>query len=122
MKLSSPAMGPMAHCDELKIRQVISNLLENSVKYTSAGGIDVAVDEVDSDVRVTVRDSGEGIPASELPRVFDRLFQGEVSRKLKGSGLGLTIAKTWIVAHGGKIHAESDGPGKGSCFWFTLPI
>ncbi|OVE76674.1 hypothetical protein BVX98_05155 [bacterium F11] len=122
MELSVPLVGPVIHCDEIKIRQVVSNLLSNAIKYTRIGSIHVDVEEKDSVVLVTIRDTGEGIPDNELSRVFDRLFQGETSQKLKGSGLGLTIARTWIEAHGGEIHVESDGIGKGCRFWFTIPI
>lgn len=121
MDIATPNRGLIIRCDKTKIQQVISNLLANAVKYTKTGGILITLEERESDIYVSVRDSGEGIPPTELPRVFDRLFQGETSRKLKGSGLGLTIAKTWIEAHGGEIHAESDGVGKGSRLWFTLP-
>ena len=67
-------------------------------------------------------DTGKGIPANELTHVFDRFYQGAEGRREKGSGIGLTVAKLWVEAHGGGIWAESDGPNHGSRFWFTLPI
>ncbi|MCB4756239.1 MAG: HAMP domain-containing histidine kinase [Elusimicrobia bacterium] len=72
-------------------------------------------------MRVSVTDTGRGIPAEELPHVFDRFYQGEAGRRGKGTGIGLAIAKMWVDAHGGRIWAESAGPEQGSLFWFTLP-
>ncbi len=107
--------------DSEKIQQAVSNLLSNAIKYTSSGSITLKVEERNDFVEVSVIDTGAGILSDELPLVFDRFFQGKAGKGAKGSGIGLTIAKTWVEAHGGEIHAESAGPGKGSRFWFTLP-
>ena len=116
--------GRLAHIDRTRIEQVMNNLLQNAVTHTPAGGrIDVSVEEEDGMVSVTVADSGEGIPAEDLPHVFDRLYRVDPSRARStgGAGLGLTIAKQLVEAHGGTIRAES-APGEGSRFTFTLPL
>jgi len=108
------------HCDPDKIEQTISNLLSNALKHTVDGIITLTVSQMESELRIVVQDSGSGIAAADLPRVFDRFFQG--TNAGKGTGIGLTIAKAWVEAHGGKIWAESDGEGKGATVMFTLPV
>jgi signal transduction histidine kinase len=105
--------------DPLRIRQVLTNLLSNAIRHTPAGrGITVTVsDGGASGAAVTVADEGEGIPAEELPRIFDRFYKGDASR---GSGLGLTIAKRLVQAHGGEITATSRAD-QGTVVVFTLP-
>ncbi|MCB4756253.1 MAG: hypothetical protein LHV69_04360 [Elusimicrobia bacterium] len=111
----------IARCDPSKIRQAVSNLVSNAVKFTTTGSIQIRVREMEGQVNVVVEDTGRGIPADELPYIFDRFYQGSGGQQSKGTGIGLTIAKMWVEAHGSEIHAESDGPGQGSRFWFTLP-
>jgi signal transduction histidine kinase len=109
----------------LKIQRVLYNLLHNAIRHTPAGGtVSVAAqtDERSKHVRVDIHDSGEGIAPSDLPHIFEPFYRGERSRARDGSGagLGLTIARGIVEAHGGKIGVVSE-PGRGSRFWFTLP-
>ena len=105
--------------DPLRIRQVLGNLLSNALRHTPAGrAIAVTVaDAGDAGVSVAVADQGEGIAAEDVPHVFDRFYKGEASR---GSGLGLTIAKRLVTAHGGEISASSR-LGQGTTVVFTVP-
>lgn len=119
-----PAELPRVWADPRRIRQVLNNLLENAIKYSPRGGQITVTAEVEGDhVTVGVADSGQGIPPEFLDRIFQRFFQVDAAstRKTGGSGLGLSISKGIVEAHGGTIRAESD-PGKGSVFRFTLPL
>ena len=110
--------------DRTRIEQVMSNLLQNAITHTPGEGrIDVIIEESEEAVSVTVADTGEGIPSDDLSHVFDRLYRVDPSRTRStgGAGLGLTIAKQLVEAHGGTIRAEST-LGKGSRFSFTLPL
>jgi len=114
-----PADLPVVTIDPLRIREVLINLLSNALRFTPPGGvvsIDARVD--DGAVAVAVRDSGPGIAPEDLPKIFDRFYKGKASR---GSGLGLTIARNLVTAHGGSIRAES-APGAGTTLSFTLPL
>jgi len=109
----------LINADCRMINRVISNLLENAVKYSNPGAIiTVRLNERGKDMLVQVIDAGKGIPEEHLPYIFDTFYR--VSRDSGGSGLGLSIAKTIVEAHCGEIWAESM-PGKGSTFSFTLP-
>jgi two-component system OmpR family sensor kinase/two-component system sensor histidine kinase BaeS len=104
--------------DPLRVRQVLTNLLSNAVRHTPAGGaITVTVGAANGGVSVAVADAGDGIAAADVPHIFDRFYKGQASR---GSGLGLTIAKRLVVAHGGEITATSR-LGQGTTVAFTLP-
>jgi signal transduction histidine kinase len=110
--------------DRARIAQVVGNLLENAVQHTPQGGeVAVLAEVVGPAARVTVGDTGEGIPPEDLPYVFERFYRVDPSRSRStgGVGLGLTIAKQLVEAHGGAIRVEST-PGKGSCFIFELPL
>ncbi|MCB4756254.1 MAG: hypothetical protein LHV69_04365 [Elusimicrobia bacterium] len=120
-RLRLPDDAVSVRIDPEKIKQVLTNLLSNAIKFAGAGEISVTLSEKDRGVRIDVADTGVGIPPDEMPYLFDRFFQGCAGRTKKGAGIGLTIAKMWVEAHGGEIHAESDGPGHGSRFSFTLP-
>ena len=109
--------------DADRLKQLILNLVDNAMKYTPAGGsVTLSLSKANSTANIEVSDSGVGIPAEDLPRIFDRFYRVDKarSRNLGGSGLGLSIAK-WIVrAHGGEIRVESE-VGVGSRFWVSLP-
>ena len=110
--------------DANRLQQVFGNLLSNAIKFTPSGG-NVYVDVVGSNthVEVTISDSGEGISSETLPNIFKQFSQvGAGERKSVGLGLGLSIAKTLVEKHGGSVHAESDGVGKGARFVVSLPI
>ena len=108
--------------DPLRIGQILSNLLENSLRYTpKAGKVQLIIGGEDGEVAFTVRDTGEGIASSHLPHIFDRLYRGESSRSAGGSGLGLSIARSIAESHAGTLTALSEGRGQGSTFTLTLP-
>jgi two-component system cell cycle sensor histidine kinase PleC len=110
---------PMVNADAAMIHRVIRNLLDNAIKYTDSGGaVTVTVTDRGNEILVSVKDTGTGIPGDLLPYIFDAFYR--VRRDSKGSGLGLSIAKTIIESHGGRIWVES-APAKGSVFSFTLP-
>jgi signal transduction histidine kinase len=108
--------------DERRIRQVIFNLLSNAVKFTPAGGlVDVTTTRANGEVRVSVADTGPGIAAEDLDRIFEEFQQTEAgARQQEGTGLGLALSKRFVEMHGGRIWCDSE-MGKGSTFVFTLP-
>jgi signal transduction histidine kinase len=84
--------------------------------------VEVTIQQSAESITVSVNDDGAGIASEHVAQVFSSFFHvQQKNSSFKGTGLGLAIAKGWVEAHGGEIHAESDGPGKGSRFWFTLP-
>jgi len=105
--------------DPGKIQQVISNLISNALRFSNSGSIVISTMQKGTSLCCSIADTGQGIPKADLNRVFDRFFHGKNSSN--GSGLGLSIAKAWVEAHGGKIWAESEGDGKGTTVTFTLP-
>ena len=122
LRMAAPEHLPPIAVDPVRIREVLSNLLANALRHTPSGGtVDVRVYESRSSsgyaIAVDVRDTGSGMPADEIARVFDRFHKGPASR---GSGLGLTIARGLVTAHGGEIRASS-APGAGTTMSFTLP-
>jgi len=109
--------------DGVQIKQVLINLLSNAIKYTpTAGKVIVRVGDINDHIRVEVNDAGVGIPPEELPRIFDEFYRG-LDLTERGAGLGLSIARQIVEAHGGRIWAVSPCPGseKGSQFVVTLP-
>ena len=119
-----PEKLPLVNIDSHRIKQVLRNLLENAVAHTSQGGsITVEAWQQGSQIKVSVVDTGEGIPAKDLPNIFERFYRVDKSRARAtgGSGLGLTIAKRLVEAHGGRIAVQSK-LRKGSRFTFTLPL
>ena len=115
---------PSVNVDFLRIKQVLLNLLQNAIVHTPAGGsITIGAARKDDMVEISVTDSGEGIPAEELENIFERFHRVDKSRSRQtgGTGLGLTIAKSLVEAHKGKISVQSE-PGKGSRFTFTVPV
>lgn len=121
---SQTAAWPKVRADPQRLDQVLTNLISNALKHTPSGGrVDVTAEAREHTLRVEVADTGEGIPPADLRRVFEQFFQVEAhASKRAGLGLGLTIAKEIVQAHGGDIGAHSDGPGRGAKFWFTLPL
>jgi signal transduction histidine kinase len=108
--------------DATRLEQVLQNLLTNAVKYSPEGGtIVVRVERGATSASVSLRDPGLGIPAEDLAHLFERFYRVDQTRSLEGSGLGLYICQAIVAAHGGRLWAESDGPGRGSSFTFTLP-
>jgi len=113
---------PHVWVDRGRIEQVLINLIHNAVKFTPEGGeIAVGVGVTDGMIQVSVRDTGVGITAEELPRIFERFYKTDAARRSAGSGLGLAIAKHIVQGHGGAIWAEST-PGHGATFSFTMPL
>ena len=110
--------------DERRLRQVLFNLLSNAIKFTPDDGcIDVGMAVRGSELEISVTDTGIGIPAIELDRIFDAFYQVKRggTAKEQGSGLGLSLSRKLVELHGGRLWAESEGEGKGSRFVFTLP-
>jgi signal transduction histidine kinase len=107
--------------DPMRMRQVLGNLLDNAIKYTPDGGrVYISADETAQRLAVHVKDSGVGIPPIQISKIWDRLYRGDQSRSQKGLGLGLSLVKAIIKAHGGEVGVESE-PGKGSTFSIFLP-
>ena len=118
-----PANLPAVQVDEPSIAQVILNLVDNGIKYNQKDGwVTISARDKEDVVRVSIQDSGIGIPAEDLPRIFERFYRVDKarSRQMGGTGLGLSIVKHIILAHGGTVSVESE-LGKGSIFHFTLP-
>jgi signal transduction histidine kinase len=114
---------PPCNIDSHRIGQVLRNLLDNALAHTPKGGaITLSARHVEKYIEVSVLDTGEGIPADDLPNVFERFYRADKSRTRAtgGTGLGLTIARKLVEAHGGEIGVQSEA-GKGSRFYFTMP-
>jgi signal transduction histidine kinase len=115
------APGISVMVDRGRIRQVCANLIDNAIKYTAPGGrVEVTVSGDEARGVVSVADTGIGIPPEERRRVWDRLFRGDRSRTERGLGLGLSLVKAVVEAHGGEVHLESE-VGVGSTFEARLP-
>jgi len=108
--------------DERRIAQVLRNLLSNAVRHTAAGSVGVTIEEDEHTVRVAVIDTGEGIPAEELPHIFERFFRADAARSSDtgGAGLGLAISRSIVRDHGGEMFATST-EGVGTTVGFTIP-
>lgn len=108
--------------DKEKLKQVIANVIDNSVKYTPKGSIDVSLEKTKDAVRVLVKDTGIGISKEVIPKLFSKFSRANNANKtnIRGTGLGLFIAKEIVTAHNGKIWVESEGEGKGSQFIIEL--
>lgn len=118
----SPSL-PDVDCDGRRIEHVLINLISNAIKFTPHGGqVTLSAENFGKYVRFCVADTGSGIPAEALPRVFDKFFQVHTSTEtgLKGTGLGLAIVKHIVGLHGGEVSCQSE-IGRGSRFFFTLP-
>ena len=124
VKTDIPDDLPPVELDYLEIEQVMTNLIENTVRYTpSDSPIDVGVQTEGDHMVISVADRGPGIPPADLERVFDKFYRvlGRTSERPTGSGLGLAVSKGLVEAHGGRIWAENR-EGGGSVFRFTLPL
>lgn len=122
LSLETKATGDLTiPVDRSRMRQVLANLLDNAVKYTTRGGrIDIAALRDGGEAVVTVSDTGLGIPPDELPRIWERLYRGDKSRAERGLGLGLSFVKAIVEAHGGRVAVRSV-PGQGTTFELRLP-
>ncbi|OGN99504.1 MAG: hypothetical protein A2Y58_03295 [Chloroflexi bacterium RBG_13_51_52] len=121
LKVEIPEKLPKIKGSASRLQQVFTNLVNNAIKYTLEGSITVRVQENPRDVLVEIRDTGIGIPAEDMPRLFEDFFRAS-NVEVKGTGLGLSITKRIVEAHGGKIWAESPWDGNaGTKFSFTLP-
>ncbi len=127
---------PEVMVDGGKVREVVSNLIDNAVKYTPKGGVSIRLEKVMAPnlkiqdvngkgaVRVVISDTGVGIPKSELPYLFSKFSRGKDTTRLNtgGTGLGLYVGRSMIETNGGQIWAESEGTGKGSRFIVEVPV
>jgi signal transduction histidine kinase len=114
--------GLTVAADSNRLRQVLANLLDNAIKYTPPGGrVTVGARRDGAVVRFDVADTGVGIPAHDLPHVWDRLYRGDQSRAERGLGLGLSLVRAIVAAHGGTVDVLAE-PGRGSTFTVRLPV
>jgi signal transduction histidine kinase len=114
----------LVQADRTRLEQILYNLIDNAVKFNRPGGsVTISAEEKAGRMTISIEDTGTGIAASDLPRVFERLFRGDRSRsrKTEGTGLGLAIVKHLVHAHGGELSVVSE-LGKGSRFTFTIAI
>ena len=108
--------------DRNRIQQALANLIDNAIKYTAADGkVEIAAAQKDGQIIISVKDTGMGISAEELPRIWDRLYRGDKSRNEKGLGLGLSLVKAVVQAHRGSVEVSSESE-KGSTFTILLPV
>jgi signal transduction histidine kinase len=122
--LEAPAQPVRVAIGRARFAQLLDNLISNAIKYSPTGEpILVSIQAEESVGKISVIDHGLGIPAEHLARVFERFYRvGGTADAVAGQGLGLSICKEIVTAHGGKIWAESEGTGHGSTFSFTLPL
>jgi len=121
LRLTTEAALPLVEADRERIRQALSNLIGNSVKFSPAGStVFLRASRVDGEVVISVKDEGPGMTSDQLSHAFDRFWQSRRTDR-EGAGLGLAITRGIIEAHGGRIWAESR-IGEGSTFHFTLPL
>jgi signal transduction histidine kinase len=112
---NSPAI---IEADKGRISQVVSNILANAVKFTNEGIVKVATEKKDNEIVISIKDTGAGIDSEILPRLFTKF----ATTSTTGTGLGLFISKSIVEAHGGRIWAKNNFDGKGSTFYFSLPL
>jgi two-component system CheB/CheR fusion protein len=125
MLLEIAADLPDIEADELKVKEIIYNLLSNAVKFTpDSGKIGMRAKKTDSEIEVVVWDTGEGIAAENMEKIFEGFFRVDTpySRVTEGTGLGLPLSKKLVELHGGKLTVESAGLNCGTSVKFTLPI
>ncbi len=120
VRVSLPPDLPQVLADEERAQQVVTNLVHNAIKFTPSGGeVTISAEPVGDEVVISVRDTGVGIPAEDVPRIFERFYKADRARSGGGTGLGLAIARHIVESHGGRIWAESI-EGQGSRFCFSL--
>ena len=125
LEIDLPDGLPRVNVDEDRIGQVLLNLTGNALQYTPEGGqVTLSAGVIENEVQISVADTGSGIPVEHLPHIFARFYRVDKSRSRAwgGSGIGLTIAKHLVEAHGGRIWVKSEGAMMGSTFTFSLPI
>ena len=122
LKFTYKASGEVfVNADAPKLKQVIQNFTDNAIKYTPEGFVHVELEEQGKDVIVSLKDSGLGIVKDLTPHLFEEFIRDErVKKEIKGTGLGLYIARKIVEAHGGSVWAESEGESKGSIFYVKL--
>ena len=124
LSVEVPDQAPAVRADAARLSQALQNLLANALRHTPAGGdISLRVVAAGEEVRLTVEDSGAGIPPDHMPHVFERFYRTDRarSRDAGGAGLGLAIVRATAEAHGGRVEARSEGAGRGSVFTIILP-
>ncbi|HET9079285.1 MAG TPA: HAMP domain-containing sensor histidine kinase, partial [Trebonia sp.] len=122
LRLNLDTAPAMVNADEARIAQIATNLLTNAVKYTPPGGQVTVTTRADvTAARLTVADTGPGIPAADLPHVFERFWRGSGARARSGTGIGLAVVAELAAAHGGSVTAASE-PGSGAVFTVALPV
>jgi signal transduction histidine kinase len=120
--LATPPKNLEIQADRARLEQALANLIDNAIKYTSAGGrVEFTARQQDQAAIISVKDNGIGIPAAEIPRIWERLYRGDKSRSQKGLGLGLCLVKAVIQAHHGRVEVES-ALDQGSEFSVHLPL
>ncbi|HLD30973.1 MAG TPA: ATP-binding protein [Patescibacteria group bacterium] len=122
---SGGAPLPAMNLDEEKVRQIIVNLINNAIEYTDKGKIVCRVENDGKEALFLARDTGRGMKPEEMKSIFEKFKRSgsnTAQKQVEGFGFGLFVAKVFVEAHGGKIWAESDGIGRGSAFYFTLPF
>ncbi len=118
-----PNLRIMVHADENKVKEVVGNIIDNSIKYTRVGSVTVSVEKRDANVVISVADTGAGIAPEVLPHLFKKFSRADAQKlNLFGTGLGLYLSRMFVEAQGGKIWAESEGRDKGSRFFIELPV
>lgn len=125
LKIKLPKQSlPQLSLDVNKIREVISNLIDNALKYTREGGVTVSVKHENGLALVSVADTGIGVDPKDAQRLFEKFTRSSETMKLdvSGTGLGLYVGKNFVEAHGGTLRVESSGPGKGACFIISIPF
>ena len=121
MDLTAGASPVMVHADQARVTQIVTNLLTNAVKFRPPGGhVTLTTRPAGDSAELTVTDSGPGIPAADLPHIFERFWRGTAAAGRAGSGIGLAVVAELTAAHGGTITASSP-PGGGTAFTLTLP-
>lgn len=124
LKLEKPEKIFNIKADREKLKAAIFNIIDNSVKYTEKGGVDIKVENHDT-VKIIIHDTGIGIPPEKIQNIFDQMFErSEQAKRISsvGSGIGLYLSGQIIRYHKGKVWAESEGEGKGSTFYIELPV